>query len=86
MSTRQSVGCANEQPLISVFRMFGTIYISVSFFRMRQISQPKSGLIGALLNEEYWTHLEYVPKDENHLGSARTELQGALASSMLGKS
>ncbi|QRV98025.1 WW domain protein [Ceratobasidium sp. AG-Ba] len=37
----------------------------------------------ALLNEEYWTHAEYMPKDENHLGSSRAELQAALASSML---
>ncbi|KAG8764064.1 hypothetical protein FRC12_008300 [Ceratobasidium sp. 428] len=37
----------------------------------------------ALLNEEYWTHAEYMPKNENHLASARTELQAALASSML---
>ncbi|KAG8720556.1 hypothetical protein FRC09_009376 [Ceratobasidium sp. 395] len=37
----------------------------------------------ALLNEEYWTHAEYMPKNENHLASARAELQAALASSML---
>ncbi|CAE6421698.1 unnamed protein product, partial [Rhizoctonia solani] len=37
----------------------------------------------ALLFEEYWTHLEYVPKNENHLGAVRSELQGALASCLL---
>ncbi|KAG9126169.1 hypothetical protein FRC07_004606 [Ceratobasidium sp. 392] len=37
----------------------------------------------ALLNEEYWTHAEYMPKDENHLASSRAELQATLASSML---
>lgn len=26
-----------------------------------------------------------MPKDENHLGAVRTELQGALASSLLGE-
>lgn len=48
------------------------------------VSDVRNNLhLRALLNEEYWTHLEYMPKDENHLGAARTELQGALASSML---
>lgn len=37
----------------------------------------------ALLHEEYWTHVEYMPKDENHLGAARAQLQGALASCLL---
>ncbi|KAG8717391.1 hypothetical protein FRC09_014351 [Ceratobasidium sp. 395] len=37
----------------------------------------------ALLNEEYWTHGEHMLKNENHLASARVEIQAALASSML---
>ena len=37
----------------------------------------------ALLYEEYWTHAEYMPKNENHLGATRAELEGAIASSML---
>ncbi|KAG8717007.1 hypothetical protein FRC09_014898 [Ceratobasidium sp. 395] len=42
-----------------------------------------NSVLGALLNEEYWTHAEYMPKNDNHLADARSELQAALASSML---
>ncbi|QRV98024.1 Ephrin type-A receptor 4 [Ceratobasidium sp. AG-Ba] len=38
----------------------------------------------ALLNEEYWTHAEYMPKGKDHLASYHARLQGALVNSMLG--
>ncbi|EUC57446.1 tyrosine kinase family catalytic domain protein [Rhizoctonia solani AG-3 Rhs1AP] len=62
---------------------------TICWLRQRQISD--TGIadvhnvqgLRALLFEEYWTHLEYMPKNENHLGAARSELQGALASCLL---
>ncbi|KAH7311158.1 hypothetical protein B0J17DRAFT_724801 [Rhizoctonia solani] len=62
---------------------------TICWLRQRQtsdigIADVRSVLgLRALLFEEYWTHLEYVPKNENHLGAARSELQGALASCLL---
>ncbi|KAG8717006.1 hypothetical protein FRC09_014897 [Ceratobasidium sp. 395] len=42
--------------------------------------------LGALLNEEYWTHMENMSvKSENRLASPRIETQAALASNMLGR-
>ncbi|ELU39186.1 WW domain-containing protein [Rhizoctonia solani AG-1 IA] len=62
---------------------------TICWLRQRQtsdigIADVRSVLgLRALLFEEYWTHLEYVPKNENHLGAVRSELQGALASCLL---
>ncbi|KAG8716310.1 hypothetical protein FRC08_009617 [Ceratobasidium sp. 394] len=48
------------------------------------ISDVRSTMgLRALLNEEYWTHAEYMPKNENHLAATRAELQGSLAASLL---
>ncbi|CAE6440796.1 unnamed protein product [Rhizoctonia solani] len=62
---------------------------TICWLRQRQtsdigIADVRSVLgLRALLFEEYWTHLEYVPKNENHLGAVRSELQGTLASCLV---
>ncbi|CAE6479480.1 unnamed protein product [Rhizoctonia solani] len=63
---------------------------TICWLRQRQTSDIGIGdvrsVLGlrAFLHEEYWTHLEYMPKNENHLGAVRSELQDTSASCSLG--